>query len=287
MTQGVEGPLLRDLTRDYMAEVTEFLSPYEAAREATLVIEHLTGFTRTQQSTRGGEAFDGPVERFQEIVTARRARQPLAQILGTARFRDRPFRVTPDVLCPRADTETLIDLALATPFETFLDLGTGPGTIALTLLAECPGTTGVATDISEAALRVARQNAEDLGVASRVRFHQSDWVADVTGRFDLIVSNPPYIDAETYGSLPPEITTWEPKIALTPGGDGLAAYRVLAQAAPRHLAPGGRLLVEIGHDQGGPVSALFRAAGLEDVAIHSDLSRKDRVVLGNARPHAP
>lgn len=271
---------LRDVQVAYVNAIKDFTGPYEATREATLVIEHLTGLTRTQQTVSGGDAFNGDTARFADIVKARLTRQPLAQILGQAPFRDRMFRVTSDVLCPRADTEILLDAALATSPRSILDLGTGPGTIALTLLAELPDAIATATDVSHAALEVAMENAVRFGLSGRVTFKQSDWLHDITGQFDLIVSNPPYVDAATYATLQPEVTQWEPEIALTPGGDGLAAYRILAAQAPAHLKPGGHLMVEIGHDQGRVVADLFRSVGLHDVQIRQDLNGKDRVVRG-------
>lgn len=269
---------VRDAHAAYVNAVKDFLSPHEAAREAALVITDITGLSRARQISDAEDALTGDADRLVQIIAARRTRQPLAQILGHAPFRDRSFRVTPDVLCPRADTETLVDLALAANPRRILDLGTGPGTIALTLLSERPGATAVASDISAAALRVAAENARDLGVAERVTFLQSDWLHAIEGTFDLITSNPPYVDAATYETLAPEITRWEPRIALTPEGDGLAAYGVIAGQAPAYLAPGGHLMVEIGHDQGAAVADLFIAAGLADVEVHLDLSGKARVV---------
>lgn len=280
MTPGAGLATLRDVQNAYVNDVKDFLSPHEAAREATLVIEHLTGFTRTQQIIRGGDAFDGDSGRFGDILRARSNRQPLAQILGFAPFRDRMFRVTKDVLCPRADTETLIDLAIAMHPRRILDLGTGPGTIALTLLAECADATALATDVSQAALDIAADNADRFDLSSRVTLIASDWLAEVTGAFDLIVSNPPYVSAAAYATLAPELTLWEPQIALTPGGDGLSPYRIIARAAPRHLIQSGHLMVEIGFDQGQAVAGIFRSAGLRDVRIHPDLNSKDRVVTG-------
>ncbi|QXT41449.1 peptide chain release factor N(5)-glutamine methyltransferase [Gymnodinialimonas ceratoperidinii] len=239
--------------------------------------------SRTQQSFSGNEPFTGDMARFEAIIAARLNRQPLSQILGQAPFRDRMFRVTPDVLAPRADTEVLLDAALATAPRAILDLGTGPGTLALTLLAELPEAHAIASDISSAALAVAADNAQALGVADRVRFVQSDWLAAIEGSFDLIVSNPPYVDAETYARLAPEITRWEPAIALTPGGDGLDAYRIIAAEAPAFLRPGGHLMVEIGFDQGAAVAALLEAAGLSDIRIDADLNGKSRVVSGVQR----
>ncbi|MBY4891603.1 peptide chain release factor N(5)-glutamine methyltransferase [Rhodobacteraceae bacterium N5(2021)] len=271
---------MRDVHSAYVNAVKEFAGAYEAGREAALVIEHLTGLSRAQQSLRGSDAFEGDPARLEAILTARRTRQPLSQILGYAPFRDRLFRVTPDVLTPRADTETLLDAALAASPRSFLDLGTGPGTLALTVLAELPDAQGVASDTSRAALDIAAVNADALGVAARVTLIESDWFDDIEGTFDLIISNPPYVDAATYATLAPEITRWEPRIALSPGGDGLDAYRIIIAGAPAHLRPGGHLMVEIGFDQAAAVSALFKEAGFQDISVLADLNGKSRVVGG-------
>lgn len=276
----MSGQSLRDVHTAYVNAVKDFAGAHEAGREAALVIAHLTGLDRARQVVAMNDPFEGDPVRLSEIIAARLARQPLSQILGHAPFRDRMFVVTPDVLAPRADTETLLDAALAASPRRFLDLGTGPGTLALTLLAELPEAQGVASDVSRAALEVARRNADALGVAGRVRLIESDWWGAVDGTFDLILSNPPYVDAATYATLAPEITRWEPKIALTPGGDGLEAYRIITRGAPAHLRPGGQLMVEIGHDQGAAVSAMFAQAGLTNVQVLSDINGKSRVVSG-------
>ncbi len=218
--------------------------------------------------------------KFLDQIAARATGRPISHILGRRQFLRRWFEVTPDVLDPRPETETLVELALAQPFETVLDLGTGSGCILLSLLAERAGASGLGTDLSQAALAVAGRNADALGLADRVRFKVADWWAEVEGAFDLVVSNPPYISAEAYNALMPDVRNFEPKLALTPGGDGLAAYRLICTDARKHLRPNGRLLVEIGYDQGTAVSSLFHAAGLEDVTLHSDLDGKDRVVSG-------
>jgi release factor glutamine methyltransferase len=198
--------------------------------------------------------------------------------VGARAFWGREFRVTRDVLDPRPETETLVALALAEPFARVLDLGTGSGCILVTLLAERPGAQGVGTDISPQALLIAGENAARHGVEGRVVLTPSDWFADIGGRYDLIVSNPPYIAEGEMAGLAPEVRDFEPRGALTDEGDGLGAYRVLAAGAPGHLAPGGRLLVEIGPTQGAAVSRLFAEAGLERVAVHPDLDGRDRVV---------
>lgn len=271
---------LRDAHVAYVNAVKDFAGAHEAGREAALVITHLTGLSRAKQIISANDSFMGDAVRLAEIIQARQTRQPLAQIIGHAPFRDRLFRVTPDVLVPRADTETLLDAALAASPRRFLDLGTGPGTLALTLSAELPEAKGVATDISRAALDVAARNAQALGVAERVTLIESDWFEGVEGTFDLILSNPPYVDATTYATLAPEITRWEPRIALTPGDDGLEAYRIITAGAPAHLRPGGHLMVEIGFDQAAAVSALFTQAGLRNVQVLSDINGKSRVVSG-------
>ncbi|WP_371154445.1 peptide chain release factor N(5)-glutamine methyltransferase [Jannaschia sp. 2305UL9-9] len=216
-------------------------------------------------------------DRFATMVARRTAREPVSHIIGRRAFWMHDFEVTPDVLDPRPDTETLVEAALADGFSTVVDLGTGSGCILLSLLHERPEATGLGTDISEAALAVARRNADRVGVAGRASFLRSDWLSGVTGQVDLIVSNPPYISQDEMVDLSPEVLH-EPHLALTPGGDGLDAYRRIARDAPDHLVPGGRLLVEIGATQASAVSALFEAAGLINIATIRDLPGKDRVV---------
>lgn len=211
-------------------------------------------------------------------LAARAARQPVSQIVGWRDFWKHRFRVTRDTLDPRPETETLVAAALELPWRTVLDLGTGTGAILLSLLAERPGANGVGTDISEAALVVARDNAARLGV--KAAFLRSDWFAQVDGRFDLIVSNPPYIAAEEMAALLPDVREWEPRGALTDEGDGLAAYRAITAGAGAHLMPGGWLLVEIGWAQGAAVAALMGAARFGEIRVLPDLDGRDRVVAG-------
>lgn len=221
-------------------------------------------------------------ERFAGALRRRMAREPLSHILGVRAFFKHDFLVTPDVLDPRPETETLVEAALQGSFGTVLDLGTGSGAIVLSLLAERPGVRGLGTDLSPAALAVARQNAARLGLGGRVDFRVSDWFGRETGRFDLIVSNPPYIAAGEMPGLAPELG-YEPRMALTDGGDGLSAYRKIVAGAPTHLVDGGRLIVEIGRTQGAAVSALFAAAGLDEIGVLPDLDGRDRVVSATFR----
>nr|WP_239029962.1 peptide chain release factor N(5)-glutamine methyltransferase [Nereida sp. MMG025] len=215
---------------------------------------------------------------LQAYVTARLSRQPVAQIIGKRAFYGRDFKVTADVLDPRPETETLVDIALSAPFETVLDVGTGSGCILVTLLAEVPNARGEGVDLSARALDVAQENARWHAVAERAVFYRSDYLGAVTGPYDLIVSNPPYIAAREMADLSPEVREWEPHLALTPGTDGLAAYRVLAAQAAQFLNETGRIVVEIGYAQGADVCALFKQAMWDRVTLHADLNGHDRVV---------
>ena len=216
--------------------------------------------------------------RFEGLIERRIAREPVSQIIGKRAFWTSEFEVTGDVLDPRPDTETLVEAALAAQWKSVLDLGTGSGCILLSLLKERNGCTGTGVDISKAALAVAARNRERLGLAASARLLQSDWFETVTGRYDLIVSNPPYIAEHVYQGLPPELVQYEPRIALTPGGDGLAAYRIIAANASHYLTVRGQVMVEIGYDQGESVQEIFRAAGFVDISLIRDLAGKDRVV---------
>ncbi len=219
--------------------------------------------------------------RFERLVQARCQRQPVAQIIGQRAFFGRRFRVTPAVLDPRPETETLVEAALEGPFAQVLDLGTGSGAILLTLLAERPGARGLGVDLSPAALAVARDNRDQLGLAGRARLALSDWLSAVSGRFDLVVCNPPYIDAADHDRLDPDVRDWEPAMALTPGPDGLSVYRALIPQLCRVLADPGRALFEVGAGQAQAVAEMLRRAGFVDVAIRQDLDGRGRVVGGH------
>ncbi|RJL07193.1 peptide chain release factor N(5)-glutamine methyltransferase [Paracoccus aestuarii] len=215
---------------------------------------------------------------FNRGIAARALRQPVAQITGFRDFWAHRFKVTRDTLDPRPETEALVEAALARPWDSVLDLGTGTGAILISVLAARPGARGTGTDISEAALQVARFNARRIGVDAR--FRQADWFQGVEGRFDLILSNPPYIAQAEMAGLAPDVRDWEPHQALTDGGDGLGAYRAIAAGACDHLTPKGAVLVEIGPSQGAAVSALFAQAGAA-VRVLPDLDGRDRVVLAD------
>ena len=216
--------------------------------------------------------------RFDAMIAKRIDFVPVSQIIGGRLFFGRWFTVTRDVLDPRPDTETLIEIALDEPFTKVLDLGTGSGAIVITLLSERPEAQGVGTDLSADALDVAASNAVHL--VDRITLVASDWFASVEGEFDLIVSNPPYIALGEMDDLQPEVRLHEPRMALTDEADGLMAYRQITQDAPAHLTPGGRLIFEIGPTQAVAVVDLMVAAGFERIRVVPDLDGRDRVVVG-------
>ena len=225
-----------------------------------------------------------------EGYVARRLQgEPVSRIKGNREFYGRCFDVDAHTLDPRPDTETLISAALALVTENdwqdrplrLLDLGTGSGCILLTLLAELPLAEGVGADISEGALRRAAENASRLGLADRVQFVASDWFEGVSGQFDLVLSNPPYIASAEIAGLAREVTGFDPLLALDGGLDGLDAYRRIAQNVPSALQDAGQLLVEIGSTQAEAVRDIFRAAGLkvEEDGVRFDLAGRARCVL--------
>jgi release factor glutamine methyltransferase len=275
VTGTTRAALLREATATLSAAAIE-----DPARDARLLLRWASGLGAAALSADLGAApNDLETHRFTKAVARRAARHPLSHITGTRTFWGRDFAVTPDVLDPRPETETLIAEALHRgPFARVLDLGTGSGCILLTLLAEWPQATGLGTDRSAAALDIARQNAATLGI-DRAALEQHDWWTGIEGRFDLIVSNPPYIAADEIPALAPEVRDHEPRAALTPGGDGLDAYRAIAAGTIRHLAPGGLLMVEIGPTQYHAVAAILAAAGLLVQAEIPDLDQRPRVIV--------
>lgn len=216
---------------------------------------------------------------FDALIARRCNREPVSHLTGNRAFYGRRFKVTPDVLDPRPETETLIEAALSEPFGHVLDLGTGSGCILLTLLAEMPDARGIGVDLSEAACEVAKTNAAALGLADRVHISVSDWTSRVEGIFDLVVSNPPYIAESEMQGLAPEVRDWEPAGALTDGADGLSAYRAILKGALEVLAPGGRLIMELGVGQAASVTDLAVSQGYDLVALVPDLDGRDRVIV--------
>lgn len=251
-----------------------------AERDARVLLRWASGLSAASVGAALDETPDAAERaRFAAAVVSRTARRPVAQIIGEREFWGRSFRVTEAVLDPRPETETLIEAALAGPTpRRILDLGVGSGCILLTLLAEWLGAVGVGVDISAAALEVAAENAARIGVADRVSLSQGDWLSGVTGEFDLIVGNPPYIPGVEMTGLQPEVRDWEPSMALTPGGDGLDAYRRIAERLPAALAPDGRALFEFGLGQEAAVRRIFETQGAKFVRFFDDLSGRPRCI---------
>ena len=226
---------------------------------------------------------------YETMVERRLKREPVSRIIGKKGFWKIMLNVTPDVLSPRPDTETIMDIAMLafTPQERFtaIDLGTGSGAILLALLTERTGATGVGTDISSEALAVAKENAANLDLNDRATFLRTEWAAGFgDASFDLVMSNPPYIPTDHIASLDPEVRDHDPHLALDGGPDGLQAYRDLAPEIKRILKPLGVFAVEIGWDQGPQVKELFEAVGFTDVKIIKDLGERDRVVTNGPDP---
>ena len=258
--------------------------------DARLLVEAAADATRAdivgdphRQLTAGQE------EILADYLSRREHREPVSHILGRKGFWKIMLNVTPDVLTPRPDTETVVEYVLRDFPEhaawSVLDLGVGSGAILLSILAERPAARGLGVDVSEEALAVARDNAANLGLANRMALLRGDWTEGLAeASFDLVVSNPPYIASDVIETLEPEVRDHEPRIALEGGPDGLMHYRRLAPEILRVLKPGGRFAVEIGYDQKEAVEDLFREAGANGVTTLRDLCDRDRVVAGTKNP---
>ena len=222
------------------------------------------------------------ISKFWRMINERCKRKPVSKILGYRSFWGRDFEINENVLDPRGDTETLIELILDCNFENMLELGTGSGAIAITVLAERPEVTCVATDISRYALNTARTNSKKHGVETRLKLLYSNWFDKISGSFDIIVSNPPYISSKEYAQLSAEVVKYDPKISLTLGGDGLEAYREILSQALEKLSKNGHIFLEIGYTQANAVGHLFREAGFQQIKVHKDLGSRDRVISAKA-----
>ena len=260
------------------------------AIDARLLLEAAAGASRTDILTDPYRAVgEDQRQAYEAMIDRRLRREPVSRIVGKKGFWKIMLNVTPDVLSPRPDTETILDVALLAfaPHESFsaIDLGTGSGAILLALLSERTAASGVGTDISSEALAVARENAANLDLNGRATFLRTEWAAGFADHsFDLVVSNPPYIPTDHIQTLDPEVRDHDPHLALDGGPDGLQAYRDLAPEVMRILKPGGTFAVEIGWDQGPQVKALFEAAGFADVKVVKDLADRDRVVTNGPDP---
>lgn len=269
----------------------------DAALDARLLLEWCCGTDRNTLFVHGDrEVSEEEFGNYQSAITRRQGRVPLQQITGVQEFMGLTFEVNENVLVPRQDTEILVEEVLRNLHDgmRILDLCTGSGCILLSLLHYSNDCTGIGTDISMEALQTARRNAENILRVSTERerpdvvFRHGDLFQSLSGeeKFDIIVSNPPYIKSDVIEMLMPEVKTYEPRMALDGGEDGLFFYRQIVTQAGRYLYSGGMLFMEIGYDQGKEVSCLMEAAGFTQVEIFQDYGGKDRVVQGVWSSHS-
>jgi release factor glutamine methyltransferase len=260
--------------------------------DARILVGHALGIDHTALVAAAAQPLAASTAADIARLAARRlAHEPVSRIVGVKEFFGLPFTVTPAVLVPRPETETVVELALAlvdrggARAPRIADLGVGSGAILLALLSALPQASGVGTDIDAQALAVAQRNAEALGLAARATFLRGDYGVALRGPFDLVVSNPPYIPRRDIAGLAPEVRDHDPPHALDGGTDGLAAYRAIAADAPRLLGPGGRLVLEIGAGQRGDVERILTEGGLAIDAVRHDLSGMARAIAA-VRPAA-
>ncbi len=257
-------------------------------REARLLLAHAAGASPESVFAFPERRLGADdVAHFHALLGRRAHRQPMAQVLERREFWSLDFRVSPSVLTPRPESETLIEAILAArprPGASILDLGCGSGCLLLALLAELPRACGLGVDIDGDAIAVAADNGRALGMGARARFAVGDWGASVAGAFDVIVSNPPYVASADIASLAPEVRRHEPRLALDGGTDGLEAMRAMAAHVARLLAPGGIAAIEIGAGQGAAVEAIFATRGLSLPALWRDLAGIGRCLLFKSRP---
>jgi release factor glutamine methyltransferase len=259
------------------------------ALDARLLLSAATGLKREDLIARPDRALEpDALTRLRPLAARRLDREPVSRILRRREFWGLPLRLTPDVLDPRPETETLVEAALAAfaprrrDTLRVLDLGAGSGAILCALLSEWPNAFGVGVDVSSEAATVAKDNLAALGLAARSSVVVGHWDDSLTGRFDVVVSNPPYIASAEIDALEPEVRRHDPRRALDGGLEGLDAYRALAVSLGRIIAPRGAFFLEIGAAQGEPVLSLLAGAGLGDLALVRDLAGHDRVAQGRS-----
>jgi release factor glutamine methyltransferase len=244
--------------------------------QAAMKISHEDIVADSERPIADASAFEG-------YIVRRKAFEPVSRILGWREFYGRQFKITPDVLDPRPDTETLVDAILPRlamhEAPRILDLGTGTGILAITVLCEHCHATALATDASADALAVAAENAVSLGIADRLDVQCTDWFEGIESRFDLIVSNPPYIVEHDIESLMPDVKDYDPRLALDGGPDGLAAYRKIAEGARQRLNNSGILALEIGADQANAARSIFLSNNFNILENIADMAGRDRVLI--------
>ncbi|TNE67515.1 MAG: peptide chain release factor N(5)-glutamine methyltransferase [Alphaproteobacteria bacterium] len=281
MSERAIAPILKTATGRLVA------AGHDTARlDTEVLLSHVLGMSRLNMLSRQDRLLtDAEAEAFEAFIRRREGGEPVAYITGEREFWSLSFKVSPDTLIPRPDTETLVETVLnrAVAPRHILDLGTGTGCILLSLLHEDGCVQGVGVDLSPGAVALARENAAALGLSARVQFLESDWFSAVVapaGGFDVVVSNPPYIPSPDLAGLMRDVRDHEPASALDGGPDGLAPYRLIAEQAPGYLASGGLLAVELGVGQADDVAAIFAAAGFGDITKSRDLGGIERIVAG-------
>jgi release factor glutamine methyltransferase len=261
--------------------------------DARILVGHALGLDHTALALAGERRLEAAeIARIETLAARRLGREPIARITGTKEFWGLPLKITPDVLVPRPETETVVAAALAAVDQTgarsralrMADLGVGSGAILIALLVELQNASAIGTDRDPAALALARENARRSGVAPRAAFVACDFGAAVAPGCDLVVTNPPYIRTNEIAELEPDVREFDPLGAIDGGLDGLAAYRVIAVHARHILVPGAHLIAEIGKGQGEAVAALFAAAGFGRIRIVPDLAGISRAVVAVCNP---
>ena len=255
----------------------------DADIDVRILLGHAANCTDVGLIMRANDKVPAPIlEQFNAFIVRRLRHEPIAYIMGAKEFWSLKFTVNEHVLIPRPETEGLVEQALkmieGVTAPNLLDMGTGSGAILISLLHERIDATGLGVDISLDALDVAKFNAGSIGVAERCSLLQSDYLQNVTGKYDLLVSNPPYITDQAMDGLGENVKAYEPALALKGGGDGLTAYRKIIEQAHQFLSSGGSLVFEIGYDQGQAVCALLESAGYNDVTVFKDLAGHDRII---------
>lgn len=259
----------------------------EAALDARLLISHALNLSSIDYALDGERLIsDEDYKKIIKLCNQRLCRIPMSQIFGEKEFWSLNFKVTSDTLTPRPDSETLIEAALKEISDksealNILDMGTGSGCLLLSLLSELPNASGLGTDISEKALAVAIENSQNLNLSSRADFIISNWTENLkrAEKFDIIISNPPYIGLKEKADLSKEVKDFEPAIALFSGPEGLDDYRMIAAQIAPFIKPGGMLIVEIGHAQAANVNEIFTSAGFNTISLIQDLAGRDRCLL--------
>jgi release factor glutamine methyltransferase len=252
--------------------------------DSRLLLQHVLGINYEELLTSAKRPITKQEsDDYNDLLSRRVLREPVSLILGKKEFWSMEFKTTVDTLDPRPETECLIENVLENFGDRarkhkFLDLGTGTGAIALALLKEYPEASAVAVDISDAALEVAKENAKRHGLEKRVEFIKSNWFEKVKGKFDIIVSNPPYISSKSIDFLPAEVRLYDPKIALDGGEDGLNEYIAIAENLSKHLAENGKVFIEIGKWQEGRIGEILKSKGFIIHSVKKDLAQVPRVI---------